>query len=188
MPNTKGTKRTKSSAKPTASALNPMLTNASPEFFAKAKEFASMAGYCRSYTERARSTWSVTSHLLGSRTLRTLVLPLLNRHYFVIQLRSLPLLLLNSHCTSITDIDTRSGLKKIHKDFDTIQRTLNTLYAVTYYDKVAGAVVAILGKLADDGVLLRRIIKEAGMVELSWYCRSVTYMAVPLQKDFLIWP
>lgn len=76
--------------------------------------------------------------------------------------------------TCITDINTRSGLKKIHRDFDTIHRTLHTLYAVTHSDKVAGAVVGIFGKLAEDGILLRRIIKETGIVDLSC-CQTAAY-------------
>lgn len=60
------------------------------------------------------------------------------------------------------DIDTRSGLKMIHKDFDIIQRALNVLYATSVSDLVSAGVVAVFGKLAKDGVLLRRLIKDAG--------------------------
>ncbi|EIM80298.1 uncharacterized protein STEHIDRAFT_162718 [Stereum hirsutum FP-91666 SS1] len=67
----------------------------------------------------------------------------------------------------LPDINTRSGLRRIHKDFDTIQRMLNVLYATSVTDVIAAGVVALFGELAKDGVLLERLIKEAGFLEIA---------------------
>lgn len=135
-----------------------------------------MAGYCRPDLQGAQSTWSVTYALFNLETGLYSSSSALKREplSFVMKWPSLSLLSRDLAHTCIADINTRSGLKKIHRDFDTIHRMLNTLYAVTYSDKVAGAVVGIFGKLAEDGILLRRIIKETGIVDLSCY-QTATY-------------
>ncbi|KZV89340.1 hypothetical protein EXIGLDRAFT_751221 [Exidia glandulosa HHB12029] len=65
----------------------------------------------------------------------------------------------------LPELKTRSGLKHVHKDFDTIQRKLTALYhAHPNDDRVLGGIVVIWGKLSSD-IKLRDMLLAQGVLD-----------------------
>lgn len=59
---------------------------------------------------------------------------------------------------TFADLDTRGGLKRVHSNFEEIQRNLNAAY--TKYsgnDKVVGGIVGIWSKMSGDALLRNKI-------------------------------
>lgn len=68
-----------------------------------------------------------------------------------------------------SDLDTTSGLRKVHREFEKISRTIDEFYTFArsfpgYEPRIAAGAVVIYSKLCADNVLLRRIILETGTI------------------------
>ena len=69
------------------------------------------------------------------------------------------------------DLDTRSGLKKVHADFPDIYRRLSGLYdANLQADNITGGVIGIFAKMSADSILRDKLF-EKGMQRLSYPLR-----------------
>ena len=59
------------------------------------------------------------------------------------------------------DLDTRSGLKKVHADFPNIYRRLSGLYEANLQsDNVTGGVVGIFAKMSADSILRDKLFEK----------------------------
>ncbi|KAA1477625.1 hypothetical protein DENSPDRAFT_844797 [Dentipellis sp. KUC8613] len=68
----------------------------------------------------------------------------------------------------LPDISSRSGLRKIHRNFDAISSKLNDIYDYgrrANNDSLMGTVVAIYAKMSADAVLRDRIFNEADFLQ-----------------------
>ncbi|TFY78414.1 hypothetical protein EWM64_g5600 [Hericium alpestre] len=68
----------------------------------------------------------------------------------------------------LPDISSRSGLKRIYKNFETISRKLNDIYEygrANNNDSLAGTVIAVYAKMSADAVLRDRIFNEADFLQ-----------------------
>lgn len=67
----------------------------------------------------------------------------------------------------LPDLDSRSGLKKVHANFDQVQRNLNAAYdKYTDNDKVVGGIVGIYSKMSSDSILRNKIVHAGIMPKL----------------------
>ncbi|GJE93743.1 hypothetical protein PsYK624_099040 [Phanerochaete sordida] len=67
----------------------------------------------------------------------------------------------------LPDLDSRSGLKKIHANFEQVQRNLDAAYEkYKTNDKVAGGIVGLYSKMSHDSILRNKIIRSGLMPKL----------------------
>jgi hypothetical protein len=66
----------------------------------------------------------------------------------------------HSPLTPPSDLTTRSGLKKVHANFDVFQKRLDILYTKHLgNEKIMGGIVGIYAKMSVDSILRDRIFK-----------------------------
>lgn len=65
------------------------------------------------------------------------------------------------------DLDSRSGLKRVHSSFEQVQRNLDAAYdKYSDNEKVAGGIVGIYSKMSRDSILRNKIIRAGLMPKL----------------------
>ncbi|KIY45102.1 hypothetical protein FISHEDRAFT_49998, partial [Fistulina hepatica ATCC 64428] len=82
------------------------------------------------------------------------------------------------------DLTTRSGLKKVHANFDTVYRRIDELYRRHEdHPKIAGGIVALCVKMSADAILAHKLIdrglldKIMHLVDID-YCRHLVLRAL----------
>ena len=69
-----------------------------------------------------------------------------------------PPAVVRSNQNTPADLDSRSGLKRVHNNFEEIQRNLVAAYTkYTENDKVVGGIVGIWSKMSGDAILRNKI-------------------------------
>lgn len=61
------------------------------------------------------------------------------------------------------DLETRGGLKKVHRDFTNIYNRLDNI--LTQYDnndKVAGTIISIFTRMCSDSILRDKLVRDKG--------------------------
>ena len=77
------------------------------------------------------------------------------------------------------DLDTRSGLKKVHANFPDIYQRLSGLYEANLQsDNITGGVIGIFAKMSADSILRDKLF-EKGI--------TAFILSSPLMKPELIW-
>ncbi|EMD40211.1 hypothetical protein CERSUDRAFT_122273 [Gelatoporia subvermispora B] len=66
----------------------------------------------------------------------------------------------------LPDLSTRSGLKKIHEDFDNIYRKLDRAYSSENNPKMMGGIVGIWAKMSADALLRDKLFKKGFLAKL----------------------
>lgn len=62
---------------------------------------------------------------------------------------------------SSVDLDTRSGLKKVHADFSDIYRHLSDLYESNLRsDNITGGIIGIFAKMSADSILRDKLFEK----------------------------
>lgn len=70
-------------------------------------------------------------------------------------------------CTKNTDLDSRSGLKRVYANFERVQQNLDAAYnKYSDNEKVAGGIVGIYSKMSGDSILRNKIIRAGLMPKL----------------------
>ncbi|KDQ20231.1 hypothetical protein BOTBODRAFT_170229 [Botryobasidium botryosum FD-172 SS1] len=67
----------------------------------------------------------------------------------------------------LPDLNTRNGLKRVHKEFADISQRLDKVYTFAIKegnDKIAGGVVGIYTKMCADSILRNNLFKDAGLL------------------------
>ena len=70
-------------------------------------------------------------------------------------------------CLNFADLNTRSGLKKVHAKFDSIYQRIETVFQDSPHDiKLRGGIISIYAKMCIDSILRNRLFDE-GLFDLT---------------------
>lgn len=71
---------------------------------------------------------------------------------------------------ALIDLTTRTGLKRVHRDFDNIYRRLDSLYEKNAKnEKIVGGVIGVCAKLCADSILRDKLFKAGVYIRFFIY-------------------